>query len=198
VVYDEPTQASYMVLQGSEQAFRTRVRGFRETDLEKFYSADPGFWRSRILLNYTASEISSVSVLNHRFPEKSFHLSRDDRGEMKIAEGLTPQKWSDPDPARLNQYLAYFADVRFEFLSDSGIYQHEQDPEYVLVFETTSGQRNQIGFYPLWTEGEEGEKIPENNILFASLNQEADWLVVKYVSIDLLLKEYEYFQGFKK
>jgi hypothetical protein len=166
----------------------------------QFYVGDPMFWRSNILFDLSAQQIASIVLLDHEQPSASFHLQRMGEGTMKIARGPVPKEWSHPDQEMLSQYLAYYRDVRFESYFDprSDTLHYAEEPSMELAVVTVEGQQIRLELFPAWQKRASGQVEPDFNVLYAWLEPEQEMLVVKYVQIDLLLKDYEYFQALKK
>ncbi len=187
VFYDHVSDASYMILEGSDIAFRMKVRGYRQTNLEELYSSDPRFWRDNIVFQSQPGEIQAISFLNNRDDWKSFHLARNEAGIFEVASGVVPQKWVSPGTESLNQYLGYFNEVRFESYLDPqrDTLSRSAGPDYILNLELLDGKRIYVELFP----------VSDFNRLYARLARGEEWVVVKYVEIDPLLKEFKYFAG---
>lgn len=198
VFYDSLSGSTYMKLEGAGQAFKVRIRGYRYNNLAELFPADPRHWRDNLLYRCMPSEIQSVSLLNRIRPEASFHLARDAAGNFEIARGEVPRKWVPAQEESLVQYLGYFEDVRFDSYLDpeSDTLHHVQDPDYTLVIMLGSGEKIKLELYPVFFTDEKGQKKTDLNHLYAHLGGEDEWVVIKYVQIDPLLQDFEYFEGF--
>ncbi len=195
VYYDLQSDASYMILEGSDLAFRVSVRGYRQNNLLILFNADPRFWRDNLIFSVLPAEIKAVSLLNNVQEEKSFHLARNVSGGFDIAAGMVPSSWVPASGDRVTQYLEYFYNVRFEFFRDPGnkTLIHSDIPDYSLMLELMDGQRISVELFPVAHNEDGGEPQADYDRLYARIIQGDEWLVVKYVQIDLLLKEFKYF-----
>jgi hypothetical protein len=52
--------------------------------------------------------------------------------------------------------------------------------------------------YPVYREAAGGDRQMDYNILYGRTGEGEDWIVLKYVEVDPLLREYGYFRGLKK
>jgi hypothetical protein len=199
VYYDSLSASTFMVLEGSDQPFHVRVRGYRQQNLQELFPADPGFWRGKIIFHCLPSDIRYVSLINTRDPGRSFHLSRDEEGNFKVAAGKLPGSWMPATAESVSQYLGYFYDVRFESFLDpeKDTLHHSNEPEYILSLELVSRERIGVELFPVYHyKGSRGGYEPDLNRLYAHLDRGDEWIVVKYIQVDLLLKDFEYFAGF--
>jgi len=200
VCFDSASVSTFLMIDGSDAAYRVRVRGYRNRNLTEFFIMDERYWRNNVFFQYQPGEISKVFLQNNRFPSKSFHLQRNDTGGFSVAPGIIPGPWSDAGKERVEQYLGYFYDVRFDTFMDArkDTLQHDENPDYILNVELLNGSRSSVEFFPVFHLSAGGMVKPDYNILYAKIDMDEDWVVVKYIEIDPLLKEYEYFTGIKK
>jgi hypothetical protein len=199
VYYDSLSASTFMVLEGSDQPFRVRVRGYRQQNLQVLFPADPGYWREKVIFHCLPRDIRSVSLINNRDPGRSFHLSRDEEGNFQVAAGKLPGSWLPATAESVTQYLEYFYDVRFESFLDTekDTLYHSDEPDFVLSLELAGRGRIRIELFPVYhNKGSRGGYEPDLNRLYAHLDKGDEWVVVKYVQVDLLLKDFEYFAGF--
>jgi hypothetical protein len=189
-----------MMLEGSGMAFRMGVRGYRQGNLAELYRSDPRFWRDNLIFHYLPDEILSVSLLYAKDPGRSFHLARNDAGEFKIAAGMIPESWESPSTERVRQYLGYFYDVRFGAFLDpeTDTLEYQSDPGFVLKLDLTDRRYSKLELYPVYRITAGGSREMDYNILYGRTGEGEDWIVLKYVEVDPILREYGYFRGFKK
>ena len=167
--------------------FLSRRSGTYTTSKNEFAIRDTG--KDNLIFHHLPQDIRYVFMQNTSFPDKSFHLARNEEGSFEIARGLVPGSWQETAKERVNQYLGYFYDVRFESFLDPGsdTLQHSGEPEFILSLELTSREKVSIELFPVYKDF---------NRLYARIDPGDDWIVVKYIQIDPLLKEFEYFTGF--
>jgi hypothetical protein len=188
VYHDSISGSTFMMLQGADVPLRTGIRGYRQRNIQELLPVDPGYWRDNRIFHYLPADIRSVFLQNNRSPDKSFYLARNEEGRFEVAEGTVPGTWQVASEERIGQYLGYFYDVRFESFLDpeSGTLLHNESPDMVLSLELTSRETISIELFPV----EE-----DFNRLYARMVPGNDWIIVKYIQIDPLLKEFEYFTG---
>jgi hypothetical protein len=175
------------------------VRGSRRRDLAALYVTDERYWRDNLLMHFLPEQIASISLRNNLDPVKTFHLVRNAEGIFEISSGVVPGAWSQPSPARLNQYLGYFYGLRFVAYADvyqdgTVNYSHHDEPDYVLEVCSTSGSCTDLELFPVFTVEPSGTKKMDLNVLYARVNDLDEMVVVKYFEIDPLLKAPAYFQ----
>lgn len=196
VYFDSVSGSSFMMGRDSDLAFRVGVRGYRQSNIAALYSCDSRYWRENIIFRLMPGEISAISVLHNAEPERSFHLLRNDAGEFEVAGGIIPGPWSVPGKEGITRYLEYFREVRFEAFRDPGkdsLYCREE-PDYIISVEDKSGTRRRLELFPAYHRIEGEEKQLELNRIYGRIGSRNEWIVIKYVQIDPLLQEFEYFK----
>lgn len=195
VYYDSLSGSTFMMLEGSGIAFRVGVRGYHQSNLAGLFRPDPRFWRDNLIFHYLPDEILSVSLLYTEEPGRSFHLTRNDAGEFKIAAGKIPESWESPATEKVRQYLGYFYDVRFEAFLDpeKDTLEYQPDPGYVLKLVLTDRRQRSLELYPIYRTTVGGSRQMDYNILYGRTGEGEDWIVLKYVEVDPLLREFGYF-----
>ena len=198
VFYDSLSGSTFMKLEGSGIAFRVGVRGYRQRNLAELFQADPRFWRDNVIFHCPPGDIQSVSLVYRLEPARSFHLARNDAGEFEIASGDVPENWQSLSRDIVTQYLGYFYDVRFEAFLDPGrdTLGHFEDPDVVISLGLAGRERRILELYPVYRYTAQGGRQPDYNIIYARTGKGEEWLVMKYVQVDPLLQEFEYFKGF--
>ncbi len=197
VLYDSLSRSTFMMIESADIAFRVRVRGYRQTNLEELFPANARYWRDNVIFHHLPGEIQAVFLQNNIAPDKSFHLARNASGDFDIASGLVPVSWSPSNKESVAQYLGYFYNVRFESYLDpaSDTFEHAKEPAYILNLELVSGKRSVVEFYLVYRTAEGGEREPDHNRLYARMGRSGDWILIRYIQIDPLLQEFEYFAG---
>jgi hypothetical protein len=197
ICFDSVSGATFMMLRNSGIPFRVRIRGYRQTDLERLFRTDARYWRDNIMFAHRPDEIRTVSLHNKREPDRSFHLMRNEDGEFGIARGAIPAGWQSPAEESVSQYLGYFYDVRFEaFLYPGGDTLYRADsPDYILEVGLRDRTSRRLELYPDYR----GRELRRDQLvldrLTAKIGPGDEWVVVKYVQVDPLLKDFEYFAG---
>ncbi len=201
VYYDSLSAYTFMLLEGSDLPFRVSIRGYRQKNLQELFSPHSGYWRDNLMLHCLPGDIRQIFLQNNPEPEKSFHVLRDGDGNFNVSRGILPESWIPASQEIVNQYLAYFYDVRFEkFLNpETDTLFHSDEPDYELSVELADRHSIRVELYPVSRRNyASGEFEPDYNRLYAHLVTGDEWVVVKYVQIDPLLKDFEYFADLKK
>jgi hypothetical protein len=196
VYFDSLASSTFMMFAGSKAAFRVRVRGYRQDNFAGAYTGDARYWMDNIIFQANPADISRVTFLNNTEPQRSFHLARNESGEFEAAGGITPGSWSPANFESLHQYLSYFHEVRFERFRDpaSDTLYRREEPDFQLKLELTGGELQSLELYPVYYPEAAGEKRLELNLLYGRLGSMEEWIVIKYVQIDPLLQDFEYFK----
>jgi len=192
------TDATYMMLKDADTPFRMGVRGYKRRDLAALYATDERYWRDNLLLHYLPEQIEYISVQYNRDPAGTFHLARNKEGGFEMSTGTLPGEWFNPAATKLNQYLGYFYGVRFEGYADlqQGMllkYEYSDDPDYVLEVSSTTGSRTILRLFPVFAADAAGIKKMDLNVLYAKIDDWDGMVVLKYLEIDPLLKDPDYF-----
>jgi hypothetical protein len=191
---------TYMVMDGSDIPFAMGVRGYREDNLEGLFAPDSRYWRDNTLIHLSPREIKSVFLEHRQDPRATFHLDRKDSGSFLLARGMLPDSWTEPDPGRLSQYLQYFTDVRFEEYTgpeelsspDTAI---DQEPIYRLKVVSMDLNTLSVDLFRMYLSDGEGALRMDPDRLIAGIADGREFLVMKYLEIDPVLKPYSYFLG---
>ena len=194
------SEKTYMLLEGSDILFSMGVRGYRGSNLEEMYVLNARYWRDKTLIQLSPGEINYIYLEHKQDPGATFHLERNESGSFRLAGEVLPGSWTVPDPDRLSQYLQYFSDVFFEEytdmqqLSSSGT-SIETEPEYVLKVVGRNKNPNHIEIFPVYSIDGNGGKTKDPNRLVAGIPETKEFVVMKYIEIDPILKPYSYFLG---
>ena len=198
LVYDAGTDATYMLLSGSEQPFNMQVRGYDRRNLEEVFDLDPVYWRDHTLFRYLPGDILFFSLEDHRDPENSFQLKRqEDSHKFLIAGPGSMANWQQPDPEHLGQFLSYMGPVRYEQIHNpaDSLRIASDEPRHTLRLIDTDSLETRLVLYPaILSTGERSGQF-DPHYLFGKLDDEPELLLLKYLGIDLLLKDYGYFFG---
>jgi hypothetical protein len=185
-----------MRLEGEDMAFRVGVRGYRRNNLQELFIPNFRYWRDNLIFQFMPDEINRITVLHAREDSRSFHLVRNEEGAFRIAAGSIPGSWSVPQPEKLDQYLGYFYEVRFESFLDpaTDTLQYRPQPDYKIQVESIHGIRADLELFPIHSVNSKGEWQHDFNRLYGKIGKEKGWIVIKYVQIDPLLQDFEYFK----
>ena len=65
VYFDSLAASTFMMLAGSDAAFRVRVRGYRQLNLSSLYISDARYWRDNIIFHHHPADIKAVALFAH-------------------------------------------------------------------------------------------------------------------------------------
>ena len=195
--YDSLSDFTFMMIEGSGIPFRVRVRGYRQTNLAELFVTGSRYWRDNLIFQHSPEDISSVFLQNNANTGMSFHLARNKEGAFEVASGIVPGSWTPARVDKVSQYLGYFYNVRFESFMDSSrdTLQHSENPDFVLTLELISGERSTLNLFVIYHITEHGEMQADYDRLYAQFGRAKEWVVLKYIEIDPIMKEYNYFAG---
>ena len=137
-------------------------------------------------------------MLIHDNESQSFVIHQDSPGAVRLLSLPEEEPVQNIDTARVYRYLSYFINLRFErwvYDSDS-VNVHavlSTQPRHELTIQEHSGRRTTIRTYPIIREMKTGEAETDLDRIYVNRNDEKDLVIVKYVDIDPVLKERNYF-----
>ncbi len=186
--------------------FKKRVKGIPFIVNIPGYSGNVGslfitnekFWLPHTLYSCQPSDIQMIKMLIYDNEPQSFVIYQDTPGAVKLHSFPEEEPVQNLDTGRVYRYLSYFNNLRFErwvFDSDSVDIPAvlSSQPRHELIIQEHSGRRTTIRTYPIVREIENGEKETDLNRIYANRNDEKELVIVKYVDIDPILKERNYF-----
>jgi hypothetical protein len=156
------------------------------------------FWLPHTLFAAQPSEIRMVKLITYDNELQSFVIYQESPGSVKLFSLPEEEPVQNLDTTRVYRYLSYFNNLRFErwvFDSDS-IDSHavlSSHPSHQLTIQEQSGRSTTIRTYPIIRGMEGSEPEIDLNRIYASINDVNELVVVRYVDIDPVLKERNYF-----
>jgi hypothetical protein len=191
------TNATYMMLEHSDQPYRVGVPGYPERDLAGHFVDEVSYWRDNSIFRHREDEIGSVSMYIRLQPEQSFHLVHDIHNGWKLFTWSDSVEVPDLNTEQVAQYLSYFTSVSFErFLSDEEIMNQEDlqnnDPESIIILTDSKNNVIKVETFPWLIHREDAPPEPDLNRLIVVVN-DTDVAVAKYVEIDPVMKGIGYF-----
>jgi len=182
-----------MKLREGSKPFICYVPGF-DSDIGSAFTLKEAFWQPFTLFRHLPSEISSVTVTHINDPGSSFMI-RNDEGSLSLYDPVN--KLAGWDTSRIMRYLTYFANVSFESwaleLSDREKTNiADSVPAYRISL--LSVQESSI-VLTLWIRKtvENGVEKTDSDRLWGRTEGSNDFVVVRYMDIDPLLKNRSYF-----
>jgi hypothetical protein len=190
------SDATYMMLENSNQPLRIGIPGFSERNLARLFVDDVNYWRDNSIFRLQENEILSVSLYNRLQPDKSFHLVNDRDSGYRLYTYSDSMEIRGIVPEQARQYLSYFSSVFFErYLSeDEKKIQDELNKEPVNIISLTDTRNNviKVKTFAWYVLRQDAKPEPDMNRLIAIIN-DTDVVVVKYVELDPVIKNIGYF-----
>lgn len=156
------------------------------------------FWLPHTLYSCQPSEIQMIRLLMVDNERQSFVIYQDKPGEVELRSLPEEKPVQNLDTARIYRYLSYFINIQFErwvFDSDSVNIPEvlSLQPRHELTVREQSGNSTTVRTYPIIRRMENGQPRIDLNRIYATFNDDSALVIVKYVDIDPVLKEREYF-----
>ncbi len=156
------------------------------------------FWLPHTLYSCQPSDIRMVQLVIYDNEPQSFIIYQDSPGAVRLFSFPEEEPVQNLDTGRIYRYLSYFHNIRFErwvFDSDS-VDIHtilSSQPSQQLIIREQSGRSTTIRTYPIKKGIINGLEEADLNRIYANRNDEKDLVIVKFVDIDPVLKERNYF-----
>jgi len=191
------TNATYMMLEHSDQPFRVGVPGLPARNLTAFFVDEADYWRDNTIFRLRDDEIFSVSMYIRNQPERSFHLINERNGGYKLYAYSDSTEVPDLIPEQAGQYLSYFSSVSFErFLTDDEMKIqscfNKGEPENIITLTDSRNNIIKVKTFQWFDPGPEAGPVPDLNRLVAVIN-DTDMVVARYVDLDPVIKDIGYF-----
>jgi len=193
------TNATYMMAEDSDYAFRMEIRGFQNRDIAGLFVDEKNYWRDHTLFHLRPDEIISVSLYDHKKPENSFYLINNGAGDYQLFTNPDSIEIPDPDREAIEQYFGYFMKVSFEqFLSardyDSIFSIRDEDIDKIITVRDSRFNDTEVKTFIRYYQDRKGISEKDLNQLYAVINN-TDTILVKYVELDPVIKEIGYFMN---
>ena len=191
------TNATYMMAENSDNAYRMEVPGFRNRDIARLFVDEINYWREQTIFHLRPDEILSVSLYEPKKPENSFHLINNGPGDYQLFTNPDSIEIPDPDKEAIEQYLGYFSSVSFEQFVSSGDDDfsnslRDEEADKIIKVRDSRNIETEVKTFMRYTYNRRGVPDPDPDRLYAVMNN-TDTTLLKYVEIDPVLKETGYF-----
>ena len=182
-----------MKLREGSKPFICYVPGF-DSDIGSAFTLKEAFWQPFTLFSHLPSEIASVTVTYINDTGSSFMI-RNEEGSLSLYDPVN--KLAGWDTSRMMRYLSYFANVSFESWA-SELSEREKTniadsvPAYRISLESVKG--NNVAL-TLWVRKtvENGVEKTDSDRLWGRTEASDEFVIVRYMDIDPLLKKRSYF-----
>lgn len=204
------SEGRFMILpSGSGKAYAVSLPGYPELDLNQVFSEEENHYLDHVLLDLLPEEIRRVEVEKKGSPPFSF--TRDEAGVFSF-EGAVAEDQSggqsggqfedqsggeDLNQEALRMLFTYFRSIRYE--QKAGELQNLPGAEDLkerwlatISVETTKGEKHSLKVCSLPGEGGEEDHM---FLAFVFHNNSPDALLVKYVYLDVLMRDFPAYFG---
>lgn len=156
------------------------------------------FWLPHTLCSSQPSDIGMIRLLIHDNESQSFVICQEAPGAVELLSLPEKKPVQNLDSAKVYRYLSYFINLRFErwvFDSDSVDIPEvlSLEPRHELTIREHSGKSITIRTYPIIRAIKDGKQEMDLNRIYATMNDDSALVIVKYIDIDPVLKERDYF-----
>jgi len=186
---------TYMILDRSDQPYRMQVPGLTAKVIWSLFSSTENAWRDNILFSLKPGRISEIEVRYISKPDASFRIEKKDRGEwvlVSLQKNKTIENFSKDN---LLGYLYQFSNVRFDEILVAGTVRDNEMGEAIvmIIVKDTDGVTTVVGCYPRYIQDDKGNRVIDFNRLYLRVNDEKEILLARYIQVDLILRELNYF-----
>lgn len=204
-----PTQdhsGTYMILEGKNTPFITYLQGFTGF-LSPRYSPREKDWRDRTIFKFKVNQIDEITVKYPDSLEKSFSLKFLGNRNFIIKNLVTGEILSNPDTLKVLDYFTNYFFVAFEDfpinITDKQIDSiRKEKPYFIITVKDTAGIVRKITAWKKLNAGGynifDKDTIPDKwdvDRLYASINNDSDFVLIQYFTFDNLTKTYPYFKA---
>jgi hypothetical protein len=181
---------SFMYAPALDALYLVKVTGL-SGPLAPYFSTSLNHWQSNILMHFPFHELKTISC-KYDDPMGFYSVTKiDSANSFSLFNKEGQPLYSIPQNIR--QYFTYFTHIAYE----KALTSHQVDdigplPKFAtLTIEQKNGQEHLFGFYRLPKKNETGFDL--NFLIVENINQNR-FYKVKYLEIDLLLKNMAYFK----
>ncbi len=199
-----PLSPTYMLIQGSSQAFVIDVMGF-SGNVASLFVSDEAYWRTNILFNYHMDEIAEVLVRHKDAINGCFILRQLPGNDFSLYSYPGAERMEEINDSLAIRFLANFYFIPFErfanpderILMDS---LKNSEPDYYIKVTDRSGGFSEIFLHKIIKEDDTGSENTNFDIfrLHGMINERSEMVILTYHSVDLILRTSDYFYSLPK
>ena len=189
---DHPT---YMVLGKSKSPFIIEVPGLL-TEVGEFFRLEEAFWRENVIFSIHADQIKNVRVEYPSGSGSGFEIVVGENHEFNLFSYPDNEAFESFSDSLVFQYLTYFSFVPYQKLLTSVMEEKLNSLQNEIPFSRIqlAGKNNQHFVLELFLiESDQANKEHDPDKLFGLINEGKDLVYVTFFSVDLLLREIDYF-----
>jgi hypothetical protein len=199
LIYSEGTQSpTYMIKQGTKQAFAVEVIGFSGHTASLFIS-DISYWRPNVLFNFHINEIAEV-IVQHKDPDEgSFRLTRSPQMEFELYSLPGNRPMENISDSLAIRFLSSFFYTPYEGYTGTGETTMVDSlsniqPDHIINVKNHQGAEVEVSLFKIIVNSRPGEQAEFDPFrLHALIDDETEVVTVPYQSVDLLLRSASYF-----
>ncbi len=189
---------TYIKSQSNNHPFIAECLGIQGT-IGKYFVTNSNYWRDKTLFNFSVYDLKSVDVRNHKYKEKSFSISsKEDEGYVLFAYDSTRIEKSKINNEALMRYLSYLNYVEYiggvmnmpDSQKDSIL---SSVPISSVSIRSADGQLVRVSFFPRTYKNKNNHHKTDYNYLYGEINDNQELVLLKYMDIDPILKDIDYF-----
>jgi hypothetical protein len=191
----EPT---YMQMPGDSRIFMTEIVGF-SGNIASVFIPDENYWRTNILFNYQADEITEVIVSHKDNNGDSFILRQSPVNKFSLYSYPENKQSEGLNDSMVIRYLANFFYTPYErvanaderLLSDS---LFNAQPDHLIKVTSKQGKVSEVRFHKIITDaGRKSESLQFDLFRLHAITDDGSMIIIPYHSVDLLLRSSSYF-----
>lgn len=194
-VWYRKNNPTYMVLGNSKSPFLMEVPGLIG-EVGEFFSVEEGFWRENVIFTYNINQIASVAVDYPSGHGSGFEIVIDGHNNFEVfslPDKLPLKQFSD---SLVFRYITYYSFVPYSKLLTNTEPEKldslsKSIPFCCIQLTDRNKKTSKLDLHLIKLDGEEEQFDP--NKLYGIINQGRDIVFVKFVDVDLLMKEPGYF-----
>ena len=191
------SDATYMMLDNSDQPLRIGIPGFPERNLARLFVDEINYWRDNSIFRLREDEIKSVSLYDGFQPDKSFHLVKNEDSGYRLYTYSDSAEIPGIVMEQVSQYLSYFSLVSFErYLSDDEKMSQDDlnkdKPANIIILTDSRNRVIKVKTFLWYIPRQDATPEPDMNRLIAVIN-DTDVVIVKYAELDPVIKDIGYF-----
>lgn len=184
---DTESRRSYAIIKGSRQVCQVYVPDFSPL-LQPFFSADIRNWRRQSIIPFSAAHIRSIAVIYPNDSIRSFVISRQDSGAIKVLN-YKFEEMPDADVFKAESYLHMLENIQY----DKEITMPEEAQKRNLLATirvlTIKNEEYRIEAY---AKADSTANTSDINYLYLIINN-SQALLSRYLITDLIIRNLTYF-----
>lgn len=191
--YNKQLNGTIILQSESDKAYIVNIPGL-VNNLHYRYESNSIYWIKSEIFSYQPHEIKSISVNYHNNKKKSFKISIS-KEDVSIHTENDILMNKQIDKKKVGSYLSYFMNVKFSSIlnlqkeSIDSIFSVE--PDYTIRVEDIYNRIKNVDLKLI--RNSDNKTTYDLNNVYAIINNE-DLVKVKFIEIDLLLKDIDYFK----